>query len=271
LVEQSLRKGKVTGSTPVIGSKCLTVLKSFYMPTKPQRLDRTTEKQLQQKLVKTLMGIFGLMAALLISVTFFAPKLGFFFGLFSVHRNDPDTGSTIKPGAPIFSNIPNATNKDGITLNGYALSGTTVVLFVNGPEVARTTAGSDGLFAFSDVKLNQGTNSIAAKVIDQQGVSSENSNMYSLVVDKEKPKIEISSPKDGATIRNLDKRVTVTGKVNEKSTIKVNDKFAILNSDLTFEFLLGVSEGDVEIKVEATDEAGNIETSTVKIKYVKSS
>jgi len=56
-------------------------------------------------------------------------------------------------------------------------------------------------------------------------------------------------------VSNLDKRVEVTGKVDEKSTIKVNGKFAIIKPDLTFDFLLGVSEGKVEIKVEATDEA----------------
>jgi len=42
-----------------------------------------------------------------------------FLWLFSVHRNDNEN-TMIKPATPVFSNVPSATNKDNISLSGYA-------------------------------------------------------------------------------------------------------------------------------------------------------
>jgi hypothetical protein len=68
-------------------------------------------------------------------------------------------------------------------------------------------------------------------------------------------------------VRNLDKRILIKGKLSEKATLKINDKMAIVKPDLTFEFLLGVEEGTIEIKVEATDTAGNVASEKFKVKY----
>lgn len=217
------------------------------------------------------MILVGITVFLFLVVFFFTPKLGVFFGFFSKHRNDVDSAAIIKPSTPIFSNVPPATKEESITLNGYAQPGLTVVLYVNGPETDKTTVGADGLFTFNNIKLIQGSNTVSAKVFDQIGTGSDSSNNFTIVVDKEKPKITIESPKKDATVKNLDQRVIVTGKINEKSSLKINDKFAILRPDLTFEFLLGASEGTMKIKVEATDEAGNVEVEEFSIKYVKGS
>ena len=63
----------------------------------------------------------------------------------------------------------------------------------------------------------------------------------------------------------------IIGKINEKATITVNDKQAVQKPDLTFEFQLGVKEGEVSVKVNATDEAGNKEEKSFKIRYVRQS
>ena len=55
--------------------------------------------------------------------------------------------------------------------------------------------------------------------------------------------------------------------MSEKSTIRVNNMLAVVKPDLTFEILLGVKEGDVEILVEATDQAGNVKVEKINIKY----
>jgi hypothetical protein len=68
----------------------------------------------------------------------------------------------------------------------------------------------------------------------------------------------------------LDKRVTITGKIDEKADIKVNGKTAIMRPDMSFEFLLGVQEGNVDIKIEATDLAGNTSSESFRVTYVKS-
>lgn len=235
------------------------------------KLTRSEERKLREKLQKTLITLISLVAALFLLVFFFAPKLGVFFGFFSKHRNDKEDATVIKPNAPIFSNVPTATKEETLTINGYAQSGLTVVLYVNGPETDKTTVGADGLFTFNNIKLIQGSNTLSARVFDQSALGSDSSKTYTIVVDKEKPKITVDSPKKDVTIRNLDKRVVVSGKINEKASLKINDKFAILRPDFTFEFLLGAIPGDMEIKVEATDEAGNVAIEKFFIKYVQGS
>jgi hypothetical protein len=241
------------------------------MQTTKYKLSKSEERQLREKLQKTLITLVSITVGLFLLIFFFSPKLGVFFGFFSKHRNDVDSATVIKPSPPIFSNVPAAAKEESITLNGYAQPGLTVVLYVNGPETDKTTAGADGLFTFNNIKLISGSNTISAKVYDQSAMGSDSSNTFTVVVDKDKPKITVDSPKKAETVKNLDQRIVVTGKINEKSSIKINDKFAILRPDLTFEFLLGAKEGDMEIKVEATDEAGNVETEKFSIKYVKGS
>lgn len=233
------------------------------------KLSRSEEAVLRQKLSKTLLTITSIVVFLFVTIFFFAPKLGAFFGFFSVHRNETDTTGIIKPNPPAFSNVPTASKEDSIILNGYSQAGLTIILYVNGPEAQRTTAGSDGQFTFNNVVLNAGANTIFAKASSQSNVLSDNSVVYTVTQDKEKPKIKIDSPKDGDTITNLDKRVTITGSVNKKSAVKINGSMVIVKPDLSFSYLLGVSEGEVKIVIEATDEAGNVQSQKLTVTYVK--
>lgn len=213
----------------------------------------------------------SIVGGLIILLVFFAPKLGVFFGFFSAHKNDKDEFAAIKPNPPLLVNVPHAAKDYTVSLNGFAAAGLTINLFVNGPQVDTTTVGADGQFTFNNVTLIDGNNTIFARAIDKDNNQSDPSTQYTVVVDKEKPKIDIEYPKDGNTIRNLDKRVTIKGKVNKKATLIINDKTAVLRPDLTFEFLLGLIEGDNEIRIKATDEAGNENEEKIHVKYVKGS
>lgn len=230
-----------------------------------------SEEELQKKLLLNLMGIVAIILFSLLALFVFAPKIGFFFGLFSKHRNESGYRPETKVAVPMFSEIPKAVKDQEINLSGYAQAGSTVILFVNGPEASRTTVSSDGKFEFSGIKLNDGKNTIFARASDGTGNESENTDMVFIEVDKSSPKIEDISPKDGAVVRNLDKRITVSGKINEKATITINGKTTVQKPDMTFEFLLGVEPGDVKIKIEATDEAGNKSDTEITVKYERRS
>lgn len=229
------------------------------------------EEILQKRLKKVLTLLVGIPIVLILLFTFFAPAIGTFFGLLSKNRNKDDNVAVIKPNPPVFASIPNATKEEKINVTGYAQPGMTVVLFVNGPEKGRTTVGSDGVFTFDNVDLNNGKNIIFAKSIDSSNNESDPSSTYTLQVDKQKPKLEITSPEDGKEVRNLDGRIKISGKISEKGTVKINGKQAVVRPDLTFDFLLGVDQGDVKITIEATDEAGNSEIEVLNVKYKKSS
>lgn len=231
--------------------------------------ERMSEAALKQRLQITL-GIIGAIIVLsMLGVFVFAPQVGSFFGFFSKHRNEEAYKPTAKPTAPIFTNAPEAVNSETITLSGRALSGTTIKIYVNGPEKATTTTGADGIFSFADIKLSSGKNMIFAKAYDDKGNESEKSEFLIINYDKESPKIELTSPKDGDTVRNLNKRIEIIGKVDEKAVITINGKTAIQKPDLSFDFWLGTDEGTIKIKIVAIDIAGNKTEKEITVKYVK--
>jgi len=238
-------------------------------PLKRVPTTKLNEEELTKQLVKTLIILVSLVILLILSFTVFAPAFGSIFKIFS--RGNLGNALVIKPSKPLLSQLPNATKETKIKVNGYAQEGMTIKLYVNGPEKGSTVVGGDGLFVFEEIELIKGRNTVFAKAIDSKGIESDTTDTYIVVVDNEEPKIELDSPKDGDTVRNLDKRITVKGKVNEKVNLTVNDQVAIVKADMTFEHVIGVEEGDVEIKIKAVDEAGNEKEETLKVKYQRRS
>ncbi|GIW70013.1 MAG: hypothetical protein KatS3mg101_0760 [Patescibacteria group bacterium] len=230
-----------------------------------------SEEELSRKFIKTVMAILGIAVFVILIFVFFAPAFGSIFGYLSKNRNDDSSIVSVRTRAPTLTNVPAATNKQNINLSGYANEGDVIKLYVNGPEVAQTTTGADGIFEFSDISLIKGRNSVFAKAVNNKNEESEPSETSIIILDTEEPKITIESPKDGETVRNLDKRITVIGKINEKATLKINDRIVIQKPDLSFEYTLGVKSGEVEIKVTAIDEAGNKNEETIKVKYQETS
>lgn len=233
------------------------------------RMSKKKEQELQKRLFLTITAIIATIGLVYYSIKYFGPRIGSIFGLISVNRNDSGSSDTIAPPPPEFSYIPSAANSPQITLNGISEPGVVVHLFVNGPETDTTTADSEGLFTFPNIPLKEGNNTIFARSTDQNNNESEKSETLAIMLDTKKPEIKIDTPKNGETVRNLNDRVEVTGQLNERSTVHVNDRLAVTKPDNTFEILLGVEEGDVQIKVEAQDEAGNIAEETIYIKYLK--
>lgn len=246
--------------------------KSSYKRTSYRRRSRRSqEKELEHKLKLTVGALVATILIVLASLQFFGPKIGSFFLLISKNRNNSGPGDTIPPTAPIFSQVPEATNEKEITLNGITESGATVKIFVNGPERGETTADNDGFFTFVDLKMGTGNNIVFAKATDEKGNESEKSKVFTIIFDDEEPEIEITSPVHGDEIKNLNKRVLVQGNTNEETNITINGRQAVVKSDNTFELLLGVDEGTVVITVEATDTAGNTAKSSIEITYKKDS
>jgi len=227
------------------------------------------EEELTRKLFSTIITIVVLIVVIILSTTVFAPAFGSLFKIFG--KKDTSSDLVIKPSTPVLTQLPTATKESKLKINGYAQQGTTIKLYVNGPEKASTVTGNDGLFTFENIELIKGRNTIFVKAIDQKQNESDTSSTYIVSMDTDAPKIDIESPKADSTVKNLDKRITIKGKINEKATITINGQIAIVKSDLTFEHLLGVSEGKLEIKIKAIDEAGNEKEEVLKVTYLKAS
>ena len=245
------------------------MLKRKSRPRK-KRAKRTPTKEqiLGRKLRRTIFAILFLVVALFLSIKY-APKVASLFGILSIHKDQEDQLPKIIP-PPFFVDVPEATSSEKIDIEGVAEPTTTVKLYVNGPEKASTVADQEGKFLFTKVELIKGINTLFAKAVGENSKESTNSEIIKVTVDDDRPKITITEPKNGETIKNLNKRVLVEGSSDEAlSEVKINGRTAVMKGDNKFELLLGVEEGGVEIKVEATDLAGNTRVESIFIKYEK--
>lgn len=228
------------------------------------------EEEVKKRLYKTVLATIAILGGIFILLNFFAPSVGSFFSFISKIGKPKQKDDTSPPPPPYFYNIPPVTNDSQINLKGFSEPGSKVTVYVNGPEAGTVTADETGTFSLEGISLIPGKNTISAKAEDAYQNKSENSQTLEVTYDITKPKITITEPKDGSTVRNLNQRILVKGTLDKKCEVRINDKMAIVRPDNSFELLLGVTEGTVEIKIEATDEAGNKAEETIKVKYVKS-
>lgn len=233
-------------------------------------LSTLSVEELQQRLVNQSVYIVIATFAMVGTVFFFGPKVGYLFSFISKYRYANQTDNRA-PNTPNFYNVIKATNQRNIDLKGYAEPGTTVAIYVNGPEKGTAITDNEGVFTFSALELNEGRNTIFARAVDSDGNESEKSQTVNIDYDTKTPDIELESPKKDETVRNLEGRVLVKGKLSEKASVKVNGNTAVVKGDNTFEILIGAEAGEMEITIEATDEAGNKKEEKVEIKYVKTS
>lgn len=237
--------------------------------TAPLKIHEYSEAQLQQRLAMTIFIMVGIVIVSVVSILFFGPQIGTLFGFLSSSRY-VQVKDTTPPQAPIIYEFPSTTKESTASVKGYAEAGSKVKLFVNGPETQTTVADTTGQFTFFDIQLITGKNTLFAKATDDSNNESEVSKSVYIDIDRDKPSITIDSPKNDSTVRNLDSRITIKGKLSEEGSLKIEDRMVIVRPDLTFEYLLGVKEGKSEIKLVATDKAGNEKEEKLTVTYVKS-
>lgn len=170
----------------------------------------------------------------------------------------------VAPAVPRLAQDFDATNSASIKLSGIADPKVTVELWQNGNSADTTIAGDDGKFSI-DVSLIKGENTFSVQATSEQGTKSEKSEVYKISYLNSSPKLEITAPKDGDTVK--DSQTTISGKTDTDVTVTANDRLLITKSDGTFTGVLFLSNGDNRIKVVATDRAGNQTTREITIKY----
>jgi hypothetical protein len=221
----------------------------------------SNKRNLQKKLILRIMAVAIIATASVGSLLLFGPTIGSLFGMISVNRRQEIRRPEANTPPPVFIDVPTATNKTKINIQGVSAPKKTVELYVNGPKKATVLTDMAGEFLFVDVELIKGKNTIFAKVDDSK------SDTIKIDYDNEPPKIEITSPEDGDKISNLNERIEIEGTIDERATVVVNGRTAIQRADNSFSFLLGVEEGEIEIAVKATDRAGNQSEKTITVEY----
>lgn len=235
------------------------------------RINELTDEDLYRRFI-TISGITVIwVSVIMISVLFFSTQIGGILAYISKNRNDTFDSAKSIVTEPRFSVGKEATNQELFDVRGYAQSGTTITLTLNGRIIGTQVTDGEGVFVFEKVQLDKGDNKFFAIATNDKGQESAQSREVSLKLDTTSPKISLKEPLDQTTVKNLNSRIMVKGEVNEQADITINGKKAIQKPDKSFEELIGANEGWVEIKIEVVDLAGNKASETIKVKYEKKS
>jgi Glucodextranase, domain B len=119
------------------------------------------------------------------------------------------------------------------------------------------------------VVLEKGINDFTVTILGPSG-ESDTSPVVRYVLDTAKPKVIISSPKNGAVVNA--KKVTITGTVQARSILiarNVDNSTSITataGSDGSFSLSLGLTTGTNHITIDATDPAGNVAEATLSVR-----
>lgn len=230
------------------------------------RLRRSAIQHTRKTIFLTIAGI----AAIVVLLIFFGIPLLINLSLIFEKSSD-DKGQTSKEAVyiapPFLDPMPQATNSATTTIKGSAQKDDTVLLFVNDEEVDEKKVDDANEFAFDNIKLEQGENSIKAKVKIDKDKLSDYSDELRITVLSNPPELSVDYPNDGKSFEKDDSPIEVRGKTEPNVKVTVNGYQAIVNTEGNFTYNLPLQGGDNHIKVIATDQAGNQTEKEVRVTY----
>ncbi len=176
----------------------------------------------------------------------------------------PDSATTNVASVDLTVHVPIAV----VGLQGY-----TCKLYVTVPGsqpavVTESPVGGTATLVFSGVALAKGSNTFTATVVGPAGESTP-SKPVTETLDVSKPKITISSPKSGSSVKGTS--ITVKGKTQAASDVRLqndaNGATANTTADDTgvFSAAIAIAAGPNRITITVTDPAGNGNTATITV------
>lgn len=229
------------------------------------RLSKKTEKKSIQTIFLSFLGIAIILFLLFrYGIPLISDASFFFSRIISAGDNKGQIADEDKfVPVPELDPIPRVTREQNIKVTGTSLSGLSVALYLNGSKDDEMEVSDDGTFEFN-VMLTDGENILKAKSIKREK-ESEFSNTIIISYKKSGPELSIDSPKDGETV-SWPNPYNVTGKTEQDITVTVNDFQAIISGD-TWSYSLTLKDGENEVKVVATDLAGNKTEKIIRVNY----
>ncbi len=112
------------------------------------------------------------------------------------------------------------------------------------------------------VTLTKGINDFSVTLVGPGGFESESSPLARWILDQTKPSIKLSAPRDGAVINR--KAVTLEGRTQGRTTLiarnlaTADSISGTAASDGTFSLSLPITAGGNQLRIVATDPAGNV-------------
>ncbi len=237
------------------------------MRRRPSRLARTSDKQNKRQAV-----IFAIATVVVIGLLIqFGPLLINVFGnvVYTLRGGDAETSQPtgkelLQP--PILSGVSSATHSAKLSFSGIAPDSKGLIeIYVNDSLEEEIDLEDSSDFS-AEVFLEKGKNTIKARY-SVDGKTSSFTEEHIVTYTTEKPKLEVSFPADNANFTRADKNINVTGATDPENSVTVNSFRAIVDSDGSFSYLLQLNDGENNLIIEATNQAGVTTQKTLKVTY----
>ncbi len=217
----------------------------------------------------TILSIIGIVIVLFLVLKFglgILVNLSLFLsGGGSQTNNSQNTNQINYVSPPLLNPIVTATNSANIIISGKNDKNNTVYLYINGTIVDQTQVQDNGTFNFSET-LTKGNNQIYA-VSEYKGKKSQASDNFAVYFANSQPTLDVSSPSDGQSFKKDQNTANVAGKTDSGVKVTVNGFWAVIDDNNNFSYTLPLQNGDNQIKIIATDQAGNQTEKDLKVNY----
>lgn len=178
------------------------------------------------------------------------------------------SGDTTPPSPPHLYPLQPATKEPTINIGGFAEEGVEVKLYQNGGAVDSTLSDKDGQFAFDDITLQEGENEFSVKATDTNRNQSNSSNIIKITFDQSPPEIKITKPTE-RKIKSENRHQEIRGETELDVRVTIGGRQAVVNDEGEFSVTIRLEDGNNELEVKATDQAGNETTTTLTIEFEK--
>lgn len=232
------------------------------------RLVRRVQRQSKKQFYLFIVGIIALIIFLYTVGPFLLTLLGnVSYTLLHKKEQIVNYKSPIQP--PILDAIPSATPSSTITVTGNSFYDKgEIELYVNGSLSDKVALNGKEDFEIKNISVNSGDNLIKARYINEDGQASDFTDETKISYIKEQPKIDISSPSDGAKFTKGDQEIEISGTTSPAdNTVTVNGFVAIVQSDGSFIYRFKLNDGDNKLEVIAQNIVGNKATKTITVNY----
>ena len=232
-----------------------------------ERLGKKEEKVLIRKIFY--LTIISIVLAVIL-FTLGIQILGRFADLLEIifpNRGNQQTIESSLPTPPLIDKLPAATNSARLIVSGFATGASYVDIYSDEQKVGDSEVVNEK-FIFDNLELKNGENNISAIAKTASGKISSSSATFKIILDIEKPSLEIETPIVGQSFSG-NNRIKVSGKTDSDSQVYANGFLANVDPSGKFEVYVPVLEGETTLEIKAIDEAGNVISETRKITYKK--
>ena len=194
-------------------------------------------------------------------------KMAIFLGNLRSSSLPIETQDLLPPSPPKLYPLPEATSSSQIRIKGSAEPGTTVKIFLEKKQEKEVITDNNGHFQLANLTLKPGKNEISATAIDKAGNESQQAKSLIVFYDRTAPLLEITEPVDGAEFFGEQNKVKIKGKTEGEATVLINEHLVVVDQEGNFNYLFSLKEGKNQIKITATDRAGNQTEKKLQVNY----